>query len=143
MPANKTKRVVTASVWKEGDWFVAQALDADVASQGESLEDALGNLARHWSFTSSRPFRRPGPSFAASKWTSPPIRPLPNREVARRLAAAGFAAAGQKGSHVKFVKATDESVLTAIVPRHREVAVGTLRSILRQARLTPGEFERL
>ena len=44
MPATKTKRVVTASVWKEGDWFVAQALDADVASQGESPEEALGNL---------------------------------------------------------------------------------------------------
>ena len=44
MPANKTKRVVTASVWREGDWYVAQALDTDVASQGESVDDALANL---------------------------------------------------------------------------------------------------
>jgi predicted RNA binding protein YcfA (HicA-like mRNA interferase family) len=28
-----------------------------------------------------------------------------------------------------------------IVPAHREIAVGTLRSILRQAGLTPEEFE--
>ena len=61
MPANKTKRVVTASVWKEGDWFVAQALDADVASQGESLEDALGNLreALELHFESPVPTSRP------------------------------------------------------------------------------------
>ena len=69
--------------------------------------------------------------------------PLAYREVARRLRAAGFSEASQKGSHVKFVKETDDGVLTAIVPRHREVAIGTLRSILRQARLTPRQFEGL
>ena len=44
MPASKTRRVITASVWREGDWYVAQALDTDVASQGESEENALANL---------------------------------------------------------------------------------------------------
>ena len=38
------KRNFTASVSEEGKWFVAQALEADVASQGESLEEALSNL---------------------------------------------------------------------------------------------------
>ncbi len=38
------KRVFTASVCKEGEWYVAQALDADVASQGESVDEALANL---------------------------------------------------------------------------------------------------
>ena len=33
-----------ASVWREGEWDVAQALDIDVASQGESVESALDNL---------------------------------------------------------------------------------------------------
>ncbi|HJW74187.1 MAG TPA: type II toxin-antitoxin system HicA family toxin [Thermoleophilia bacterium] len=32
---------------------------------------------------------------------------------------------------------------TVVVPRHREVAVGTLRSIIRQAGLTVDEFEKL
>ena len=49
-----------------------------------------------------------------------PLRPLPYREVKRRLEAAGFAEVGQKGSHVKFVKHADEGTRTAIVPRHRE-----------------------
>ena len=38
------KQVFTASVWKEGRWYVAQALEADVASQGESVDEALANL---------------------------------------------------------------------------------------------------
>ncbi|HKS70355.1 MAG TPA: type II toxin-antitoxin system HicA family toxin [Ktedonobacterales bacterium] len=72
-----------------------------------------------------------------------PLRPLPYREVKRKLEAAGFTEFSQKGSHVKFVRSTDRGVLTAMVPRHREVAVGTLRSILRQAALTPEEFDAL
>ena len=38
------KQVFTASVCKEGNWYVAQALEVDVASQGESVDDALDNL---------------------------------------------------------------------------------------------------
>jgi predicted RNase H-like HicB family nuclease len=34
----------TASVWREGDWFVAQCLEVDVASQGKTEEEALANL---------------------------------------------------------------------------------------------------
>jgi predicted RNA binding protein YcfA (HicA-like mRNA interferase family) len=72
-----------------------------------------------------------------------PLRPLPYREVKRRLEAAGFAETSQRGSHVKFARQTEAGLRTVIVPRHREVAVGTLRSILRQAGLTPDEFEEL
>jgi predicted RNase H-like HicB family nuclease len=38
------KRTFTAVVWKEGDWFIAQCLEVDVASQGESEEEAWVNL---------------------------------------------------------------------------------------------------
>jgi len=38
------KRRFSASVWREGDWYVAQCLDVDVASQGETEEEALANL---------------------------------------------------------------------------------------------------
>ena len=72
-----------------------------------------------------------------------PLKPLPYREVKRRLEAAGFAEHSQKGSHVKFIKQTDLGILTAMVPHHREVAAGTLRSILRQAGLTVDEWETL
>jgi predicted RNA binding protein YcfA (HicA-like mRNA interferase family) len=72
-----------------------------------------------------------------------PPRPLPYREVKRRLEVAGFAELSQQGSHVKFGKQTGHGFRTAIVPKHREVAAGTLRSILRQAGLTWDEFEAL
>ena len=39
------KRSFSASVWREGDWFVAQCLEVDVASQGETEEESLENLA--------------------------------------------------------------------------------------------------
>jgi predicted RNase H-like HicB family nuclease len=38
------KQVFTASVWHEGDWFVSQCLEVDVASQGKTEEEALANL---------------------------------------------------------------------------------------------------
>ncbi|MDE0555786.1 MAG: type II toxin-antitoxin system HicA family toxin [Candidatus Poribacteria bacterium] len=49
----------------------------------------------------------------------------------------------QRGSHVKFVRESQDEVRTVMVPNHREVKVGTLRSILRHARLTPDEFDKL
>ena len=38
------KREFAASVCQEGEWYVAQALDVDVASQGETFDEALQNL---------------------------------------------------------------------------------------------------
>lgn len=34
----------TASIWQEDNWFVAQCLEVDVASQGKSEQEALVNL---------------------------------------------------------------------------------------------------
>lgn len=39
------KRKFTASVWREDDWYIAQALEVDVVSQGETEAEALRNLA--------------------------------------------------------------------------------------------------
>lgn len=38
------KQTMTASIWKEGDWFIAQCLEVDVASQGESEAEAIASL---------------------------------------------------------------------------------------------------
>ncbi|OGF54887.1 MAG: hypothetical protein A2Z21_06375 [Candidatus Fraserbacteria bacterium RBG_16_55_9] len=38
------KRKFNATVWQESKWFVAQCLDVDVASQGETEQEALKNL---------------------------------------------------------------------------------------------------
>jgi predicted RNase H-like HicB family nuclease len=38
------KRPFAATVWREGNCYVSQCLEMDVASQGESEEEALANL---------------------------------------------------------------------------------------------------
>ena len=38
------KRPFAATVWREGDWFVSQCLEVDVASQGETEGEALASL---------------------------------------------------------------------------------------------------
>ena len=39
------KRPFAATVWREGNWYVSQCLEVDVASQGETEDEALTNLA--------------------------------------------------------------------------------------------------
>ncbi len=38
------KQMFTATIWHEDDWYVAQCLEVDVASQGESEVEAVRNL---------------------------------------------------------------------------------------------------
>ena len=38
------KRQFKASLWREDGWVIAQCLEVDVASQGQSKEEALANL---------------------------------------------------------------------------------------------------
>ena len=38
------KQSFTASLWREGEWYVAQCVQVDVASQGSTEEEALANL---------------------------------------------------------------------------------------------------
>ena len=71
------------------------------------------------------------------------LKPLPFRDVKRRLEAAGFVEASQKGSHVKFVRSVNQTIDTAIVPKKREIPVGTLRSILNQAHIDPDQWDQL
>jgi len=38
------KQSFTASIWQEGEWYIAQCIQVDVASQGATEEEALDNL---------------------------------------------------------------------------------------------------
>ena len=55
------KRPFADNVWREGKWFVSQSLELDIASQGESQEEALANLkqALELHFESPRATRPP------------------------------------------------------------------------------------
>lgn len=71
---------------------------------------------------------------------SPSLPIVSGRDVVRALATVGFVEVSQRGSHVKL---RNEGGRTVIVPMHRELARGTLRSILRQADLTVEAFTEL
>ena len=66
------------------------------------------------------------------------LRPLSGKEVVRLFEAFGWSVARQKGSHVIMTK--EGKLATLSVPLHKEVAKGTLRSLLRSAGLTVDEF---
>jgi predicted RNase H-like HicB family nuclease len=38
------KRPFSATVWREGNWYVSQCLEIDIASQGQTEQEALDNL---------------------------------------------------------------------------------------------------
>ena len=70
----------------------------------------------------------------------PRLRRVSAQQAIRSLERLGFVQVRQRGSHVVLKKQTPEGDIGCVVPLHDELAVGTLRSILRQARLTPDEF---
>jgi len=66
----------------------------------------------------------------------PKLPHLSGAEIIRALERLGFHKARQKGSHVILKRGPSGCV----VPLHREVKVGTLAGILRQAGVTADEF---
>ena len=63
---------------------------------------------------------------------------LSGREVVRVFGSFGWRVARQTGSHVVLTK--EGHLASLSVPDHREVARGTLRSLIRSADLTVAEF---
>jgi len=61
-------------------------------------------------------------------------------EAIRALERLGFEQVRQKGSHVVLKKQTPDGAVGCTVPLSRQLAVGTLVAILRQAQITPEEF---
>jgi predicted RNA binding protein YcfA (HicA-like mRNA interferase family) len=52
----------------------------------------------------------------------------------------GFAISGQSGSHVRLSKFTAQGKVGTVVPMHDELKLGTLKNILKLARVDPEEF---
>lgn len=63
---------------------------------------------------------------------------LPPNQIIFILHKFGFEKVSQKGSHVKYRNQFNNKV--CIIPMHKEIAKGTLKSILEQADITIEEF---
>ena len=60
------------------------------------------------------------------------------RQIIKVLESLGFVVRGQRGSHIKL---KNRSGRTVIVPRRREIPLGTFDSILQQAGIDKKTFE--
>ena len=70
----------------------------------------------------------------------PKLKRVSGKQTVRTLEQLGFVQIRQRGSHVVLRKTRSEGDIGCVVPLHRELAIGTLRGILRQAAVTPEEF---
>ena len=68
------------------------------------------------------------------------LKPYSHRQVIKALTKLGFKVVRQRGSHIVLKGSYKEMERTVVVPKHREIAVGTLRSILFQAGINAEEF---
>ena len=69
------------------------------------------------------------------------LRILSGKEVCQILEQHGFIKVRQKGSHIIMQKRSEISTITVPVPNHSSIKIGTLRSIIRQAKLPRSLFE--
>lgn len=70
----------------------------------------------------------------------PKLRRVSGKRAIRALERLGFVQIRQRGSHVTLKKQTPQGNIGCVVPLHRELAIGTLGNILRQAQITRDEF---
>jgi predicted RNA binding protein YcfA (HicA-like mRNA interferase family) len=70
----------------------------------------------------------------------PRLPRISGREAVRALEKLGFVQVRQRGSHVALKKKTSGGELGCVVPLHPELALGTLRSILKKANIPPPDF---
>lgn len=68
------------------------------------------------------------------------LRRVSGEEAIRALERLGFIRVRQRGSHVVLKRQTPQGAIGCVVPLHRELAVGTLKGILKQAKILPHEF---
>ncbi len=67
-------------------------------------------------------------------------RNLSGLQVIKILSKLGFQSIRQKGSHVVLEKISNNERWGRVVPLHKEIKIGTLHSILKQARVREEEF---
>jgi predicted RNA binding protein YcfA (HicA-like mRNA interferase family) len=69
------------------------------------------------------------------------LSPISARELLDILQRIGFKIDRQKGSHITLIR--DKPLARVTVPNHKEIKIGMLRRIIRDADLTVEEFNEL
>jgi len=66
---------------------------------------------------------------------------MSGRDARKILEDHGFTLVRQRGSHMVMQKTIPGSTITAIVPDHSQMRIGTLQSVIRQSQLARELFE--
>ena len=66
--------------------------------------------------------------------------PISGKQAIKILEDEGFVVARQRGSHVVLTKQVSNTKLTTVVPLHKELKKGTIRSIAKLANMLPKDF---
>lgn len=70
----------------------------------------------------------------------PKLRRVSGKETIRALERLGFSQIRQRGGHAILKKQSPEGEIGCVVPLYKELAIGTLRGILRQANISTDDF---
>ena len=70
----------------------------------------------------------------------PKLPRISAKELIKILEKRGFFKVRQKGSHVVLKKKSVNEDFGCVIPLHKELAIGTLRNILKKARLDPDDL---
>ena len=71
----------------------------------------------------------------------PDLRKVPGEKAVKILCNKfGFSISGRAGSHVRLSKQTPEGKVGTVVPIHHELKIGTLKNILKLAKVEEEEF---
>ncbi len=70
----------------------------------------------------------------------PKLPRISSKKAIKTLKKLGFEQVRQTGSHVVMKKKTEQVEIGCVVPVHRELKVGTLSVILKQAQITVDDF---
>ena len=73
----------------------------------------------------------------------PKLPRLSGHDLIKILSQFGFLKKRQKGSHVILIKETKYEKVGCVVPLHDELETGTIRGILRQAKISRDDFLKL
>lgn len=70
----------------------------------------------------------------------PELRAVSGQQAIKALERLGFKQVRQRGTHVVLKKSTPTGNIGCVVPLHKELKIGTLRGILKLAKVEPEEF---
>ncbi len=71
----------------------------------------------------------------------PKLKKVSGHEVVKILCnKLDFKISGRSGSHVRLSKQTPDGKIGTVVPIHKQLKIGTLKSILRLAKITEEQF---